>query len=171
MTQPSFVPITEADQLRPSLQLEAPGHWVAARPAELHFPVHPGGRHLGRPGPDQGYALRLAHRAADRFHLGPGEAEDDAIVGTAMLASRRAALFGRAPTVHDVESAAALWGFFDDDLPAGMRDARRAAFSGAAHDYPVQRALVDRVPQAVIRLRADEIAARRDEWASLVGTA
>lgn len=157
--------------MRPSLRLEQPGHRVAARPAELRFPVHPGGPHLGTPGPDQGYALSLARRAADRFRLGPGETEDDAVVGTALLASRRAALFGRAPTVHDIQSAAALWGFFDEDLPAGLRDARRAAFSSAARDYPAQRALVDRVPQAVIRLGADEIASRRDEWASLVGAA
>jgi hypothetical protein len=169
MTQPSFVPISEADQVRPALRLQAPRPWVADRPAELRFPVHPGGRGLGAPGPDQGFALRLARRFADRLRLVPGESEEDAVVGTALLASRRAALFGRAPMIHDVETALALWGLLDDHPPAGLVDVRHLAFSSAAHDYHVQRALVDRVPEAVIRLPATEVTARRDDWATLVG--
>jgi hypothetical protein len=169
MTQPSFVPIAEADQVRPALRLEDPRPWVADRPAEVRFPARPGGKNLGTPGPDQGYALRLARRFADRLRLRPGESEDDAVVGTALVASRRAALFGRAPTVHDVETALALWGFLDEDPPPGLLEARRLAFSSAARDYPVQRALVDRVPEAVVRLSASEVAARREEWAALVG--
>lgn len=169
MTQPSFVPITEADQVRPALLLQAPRPWVADRPAELRFPVRPGGRSRGAPGPDQGYALRLARRFADRLRLRPGESEEDAVVGTALLASRRAALFGRAPTVHDVETALELWRFLDDHPPAGLVEARRLAFSSAAREYPVQRALVDRVSEAVIRLPASEISARHDDWAALVG--
>ena len=169
MTQPSFVPITEADQMRPALRLEDPRPWVQDRPAELRFPVRPGGRTRGAPGPDQGYALRLARRFADRLRLRQGEAEEDAVVGTAMLASRRAALYGRAPTVYDVEAALALWGFLDDDPPQGLLEARRLAFSSAAHEYPVQRAVADRVPEAVLRLPASDISGRRDEWAALVG--
>jgi hypothetical protein len=169
MTQPSFVPITEADQVRPSLRLENPRPWVPDRPAELQFPVRPGGRNRGTPGPDQGYALRLARRFVGRLRLGPGESEEDVVVGTALLASRRAALFGRAPTVHDVGTALALWGFLDDGAPAGLIESRRLAFSAAAHDYPVQRALVDRVPESAIRLSASDVIARRDGWAALVG--
>ncbi len=171
MTQPSFVPITEADQVRPALRLETPRPWVSDRPAELRFPVRPGGKNRGTPGPDQGYALRLARRFADRLRLGAGELEDDAVVGTALLASRRAALFGRAPTIHDVETALALWGFCDDDPPEGLAETRRLAFSSAAREYHVQRALVDRVPEAAIRLSASEVTARRDEWATFVGAA
>jgi hypothetical protein len=171
MTQPSFVPITEADQVRPALRLEDPRPWVADRPAELRLPVRPGGRNLGTPGPDQGYALRLARRFADRLQLGPGEAEDDVIVGTALLASRRAALFGRAPTVHDVATALALFGFLDDNPPQGLLEVRRLAFSSAGRDYSVQRDLVDRVPEAVIRLSSADVNERRDDWESLVGAA
>ena len=169
MTQPSFVPITEADQVRPALRLQVPRPWVAARPAELRFPVSPGGRGRGTPGPDQGYALRLARRFADRVRLGPEESEEDVIVGAALLASRRSALFGRAPTVHDVETALSLWGFLDDHPPAELLEVRRRAFSSAARDYHVQRALVDRVPEAVIRLPASDVSGRRDDWATLVG--
>lgn len=170
MTQPSFVPISEADQVRPALRLEDARPWVQDRPAELRFPVRPGGKNRGSPGPDQGYALRLAHRFADRFQLQPGESVEDVVVGTALVASKRSALFGRAPTVHDVETALALWGFLGEDLPEDLLDARRLAFSAASHDYAVQRALVDRVPEAVLRLPASEVATRRDEWQTLVGT-
>ncbi len=169
MTQPSFVPISEADQVRPSLRLEDPGPWVADRPAELRLPARPGGRGRGTPGPDQGYALGLARRFCDRLHLRPGETEEDVVVGVAMLASRRSALFGRAPTVYDVEAALALWGFLDEDPPEGLVEARRLAFSSAAREYAVQRALVDRVPEDAVRLSAHDVAARRDEWAALVG--
>ncbi len=169
MTQPSFVPITEADQVRPALRLRVPRPWTTSRPAELRFPVSPGGRGRGTPGPDQGFALRLARRSADRVRLGPGESEEDVIVGAALLATRRAALFGRAPTVHDVETALSLWGFLDDHPPEELVEARRRAFSSASRDYHVQRALVDRIPEAAIRLPAADVAVRRDDWATLVG--
>lgn len=171
MTQPSFVPIAEADQVRPALQLEAPRPWVANRPADLRFPAHPGGPHFGTPGPDQGFALRLGRRFEGRLRLRAGESAEDAIVGCSMLASRRSALFGRAPTVHDLETAFTLWGYLGDQAPEELVELRRQVFSAAAHDYVTQRALVDRVPETAIRMRADEVAAAVDagEWRQLVG--
>ena len=35
MTQPSFVPIVEADQVRPALRLSTPGPWTPSRVAEI----------------------------------------------------------------------------------------------------------------------------------------
>lgn len=171
MTQPSFVPIAEADQTRPALRLETPRAWVADRPAELRFPARPGGRHLGTPGPDQGFALRLARRFEDRLRLHAGEHAADVLVGCAILASRRSGLFGRAPSVHDLEAALALWGFLRDDAPAELVAVRQLAFSAAGHDDVTQRALVDRVPETVIRMRPDELDARvgAGEWRQLVG--
>lgn len=171
MTQPSFVPIAEADQVRPARRLEAPRSWVPNRPADLRFPAHPGGPHLGKPGPDQGFALRLARRFEDRLHLRAGESPDDVLVGCALLASRRAGSFGRAPTVHDLETALTVWGFLQADPPEDLVEIRRVAFSAAGHDYVTQRTLVDRVPEAAIRMRADEVAAKvaAGEWRELVG--
>lgn len=171
MTQPSFVPIAEADQVRPALRLEQPRQWVADRPADVRFPARPGGRQFGSPGPDQGYALRLARRFEGRLQLRPGESSEDVLVGASLLASRRSALFGRAPTIHDVATALSLWGFLGDSPPEGLVERRRLAFSAAAHDYATQRALVDRVPEAAIRLRADDAAAKvaAGEWSELVG--
>ena len=50
MTQPSYVPISEADQVRPAYRLRTPADWRQDRVAELLAPEHPRGRDLGVPG-------------------------------------------------------------------------------------------------------------------------
>ncbi len=114
------------------------------------------GAGIGTPGPDSGFALRLAHRFEDELELGEGESAHDVLLGVALVASRRAALFGRAPCIYDVRLALNLWGFLDD-APADVRATRRAAFSSISHDYVAQRALVDSVPEETLRLRPDEV--------------
>lgn len=156
MTQPSFVPISEADQVRPSLRLQVPGSWTTDRPAELRIPIRPIGRSMGTPGSDQGYAFRLARRFEDRFRLAEDESVEDVVVGVALLASRRSGLFGRAPSVHDIRAGLALWGFLVD-APAPLVAARRKAFQSVSHDYVIQRALVDQVPESTLRLTPAEI--------------
>ncbi len=199
MTQPSFVPIAEADQVRPARRLHVPEAWSPRRPAEIRVPARPAGRGMGTPGPDQGYALRLARRFADQIHLAEGESTHDVLVGCALLASRRAALFGRAPSVYDVTVSLTLWGFLGEaptvsasppgpplwaspmagsssggdpnPAPTELVEARRRAFRGAAHDYDVQRALVDAVPESWLRLAPPAVAERRAAggWRDLVG--
>lgn len=170
MTQPSFVPITEADQVRAARRLHVPGPWAPDRPAEIRVPVRRHGPRMGTPGPDQGFALRLARRFEDRLHLVPGEQAGDVLAGASVLASRRAGLFGRAPSVHDLVVALSLWGFLGP-APAELVAARRDAFGGAAHDYDVQRALADGVPEASLRLAPAEVASRAQDggWRVLVG--
>ncbi len=150
MTQPTFVPIAEADQVRPARHLHVPGSWTATRPAEVKVPVAPGGKSLGTPGPDSGFALRLAKRFEHDLQLGEGETEHDVVLGVALVAAKRAALFGRAPSVHDVRFALDHWNFLAD-APADVRAARRALFSSVSHDYVAQRALVDSVPEEAMR--------------------
>ena len=172
MTQPSFVPISEADQVRPTRNLENPGHWTTNRPAELRIPVRPTGPGMGTPGPDQGFALRLARRFEGDLRLAEGESAEDAILGCALLASRRCALFGRAPSIYDVRAAFSLWGFLID-APTDLVAERRRVFQSVSHDYAVQRALVDRVPEETLRLSPEEIARRvaAGEWRALLGAA
>jgi hypothetical protein len=159
MTQPTFVPIAEADQVRPARHLHVPGAWTTARPAELVVPTGPRGRDVGTPGPDSGFALRLAKRFEPQLRLGDGESAHDVLLGVALVAAKRAALFGRAPCVHDVRFALNLWGFLEE-MPADRRAQRRAAFSGVAHDYVAQRALVDSVSDETLRLSPEEARAR-----------
>jgi hypothetical protein len=155
MTQPTFVPIAEADQVRPARHMHVPGSWTASRPAELTVPEHPRGRSMGTPGPDSGFALRLAHRFEHELKLEEGETAHDVALGVALLASKRAAVFGRAPSVYDVRFALNVWGFLDD-APAELKVSRRAAFSSISHDYVALRSLVDSIDEDVLRLTPEE---------------
>jgi hypothetical protein len=155
MTQPTFVPITAADQVRPALSLSVPGAWTSDRPADLHGPNQPTGRGHGTPGPDQGYALHLARRFEDRLHLSPDEEHEDVLLGSALVASRRAGLFGRAPCIYDLDFVMALFGFTDAHSPADVVALRGPLFRSVAHSYVAQRALVDAVPTEALRLGAD----------------
>ncbi len=156
MTQPTFVPIAEADQVRPARHMHVPGAWTTSRPAELVVPERQRGRGLGTPGPDSGFALRLARRFEHELKLDSDESEHDVILGVALVASKRAALYGRAPSVYDVRLALNLWGFLDD-APAELRAQRRAAFSSISHDYVAQRGLVDSVSDDLLRLNPEDV--------------
>jgi len=149
MTQPTFVPIAEADQVRPARHLHVPGSWTASRPAELTVPSAPRGPAVGTPGPDSGFALRLARRFEHQLQLGADESAHDVLLGVALVAAKRAALFGRAPSVYDVRFALDLWQFLAD-APTEVRAGRRALFSSVSHDYVAQRALVDSVPEETL---------------------
>jgi hypothetical protein len=155
MAQPTFVPIAEADQVRPARHMHVPGAWTTSRPAELTVPEHRRGRSMGTPGPDSGFALRLAHRFEPDLKLEEGETEHDVALGVALIASKRAAMFGRAPSVYDVRLALNLWGFLDE-APAELKAKRRAAFSSISHDYVAQRRLVDSIDEDVLRLTPED---------------
>ncbi len=161
MTQPTFVPITEADQVRPARHLHVPEAWTPNRPAELKTPTALRGRSVGTPGPDAGFALRLSRRFAHDLKLTEGENEHDVLVGSALIAARRAALFGRAPSIYDVQVALGLWGFLMGDVSEGLLTARRSAFSSVSHDYVAQRRLVDSIPEQSLRLTPAETQARQ----------
>jgi len=155
MTQPTFVPIAEADQVRPARHLHVPRPWTPSRPAEVVGPVQLRGRGVGTPGPDQGFALRLAHRFEHELMLGEGESAHDVLTGVALIAAKRAALLGRAPCIYDVQFALHLWGLLDD-APPELRQRRRTAFSGLSHDYTIQRELIDSIPEELLRLSPEE---------------
>ena len=167
MTQPSFVPIVEADQVRPAYRLQVPSIWTQSRPSELRGASQPTGFQFGNPGPDQGFALKLARRFEDRLGLAEGESVEDAIAGCTAVAMRRCARFGRAPSVYDVSFAFTLWGFLGgapDDLIA----ARIPLFRSAAHHYKAQRAIADSVTPEALRLTPEAVAERLDQWRTLV---
>ena len=168
MTQPSFVPIAEVDQVRDALHLQVPSGWLPSRPADLRQPVRAGGRGFGRPGPDQGFALRLTRGFEDRLRLSSGESAEDVVVGCALLASRRAGAVGRAPSSHDVAVALALFGFLGD-APADLVAERTARFRSVAHEYNAQRRLVDSVPEEALRLTPERAAASTAGWRDVVG--
>ena len=171
MSQPSYVPIVEADQVRSAYRLRTPLPWRPDRVAELRTPGQPRGKELGIPGPDQGYALLLAHQLfAARLELSQGVTTEDALAGASAVASARASLFGRAPVAKDVEMALVLFGFLGgapDDLLAW----RTAPFRGAAHHYEQQRRIVDAVPEETMRMGPDQVHAKLSDWRTLVSAA
>jgi hypothetical protein len=154
VAQPTFVPVPDADRVRPSIPAPVPIKARTGRPGELRSPVAPSGRGVGTTGPDQGYALSLAHRLAPRLRLTDGEDRHDVALGVALLGSRRAALNGRAPSIYDLEVAAGLFGFLTD-APADLVAHRSQPFRGLAHSYDAQRALIDSVPETSLQLSPD----------------
>jgi hypothetical protein len=170
MTQPSYVPIGEAAQVRPAYRLRTPRDWRQDRVAELLTPGQPHGRDLGVPGPDQGYALLVAHELfAHRLQLSPGITAEDALVAGAAVAGARSSVFGRAPVGKDVELGLVLFGFLGD-APADLIEWRAPLLQAAAHHYRQQRRIVEAVPESTLRLTPDQVRARLADWRSLVIT-
>jgi hypothetical protein len=167
MTQPSFVPIVEADQVREAYRLHVPGIWTQSRPSELRTTKVPTGPKLGTPGPDQGFALKLARRFEDRLQLAEGESVEDAIAGATAVAMRRAARFGRAPSIHDLTFAFTLWGFLGD-APADLIAERTPLFRSASHHYEAQRTIADRVRDETLRLTPEQVRTALPEWPKLL---
>jgi hypothetical protein len=169
MTQPEYVPVRADDEVRAAERLPVPHSWRADRPGDLHTPEAPSGPILGHPGPDQGYALRLVHRFDDRLALAEAEHKQDAVAGCLAIALRRAALFGRAPVIHDLELAFRLWGYLGD-APEDLVNLRVPLFAGASHQYWDQRMIADRVPDSTLRMTPAEVARRLPtDWRQLIG--
>jgi hypothetical protein len=168
MGAPQYVPNTLNDQPRRGLDLPPSGSWVSDRPGELPG-GQPVGRHMGRPGPDQGFALRLVRQFEDKLRVVAPESKEDAITGCVGVALARASLFGRAPVVHDLELAFRVWGFLGD-APDELVALRKPLFEGVSHHYDDQRVVVDRVPESTLRLSHGEVATRfPSEWRALLG--
>ena len=96
-----------------------------------------------------------------------GESAEDVRSACALLASRRAGLFGRAPSTHDLTVALSLFGVPRPGAgrpggapPGGVR-------VGGPPTTTLQRALVDSVPEASLRLAP---AAWRPPWPPRAGS-
>lgn len=161
MAAPDYVPNKTAAADRHYVSPpRCPQPWLADRPAEL-TEGQPMGAGLGVPGPDQGYALRLARRFEGDLLLAPGEHADDAIAGCVGVALKRAALFGRAPVSADLEVAFRLFGFLPPAPEEALVTWRKELFAGVSHPhhYAEARHLVDMVPEAVLRMAPSEVEA------------
>ena len=162
MAAPDYVPVQPQDRPRRAEQLPPAKRWIADRPGDFadRQAEQPTGPLLGNPGPDLGYALRIAHSMRPRLQLREGEHVDDVEAGCVAIAMKRAALFGRAPVVHDLTFAYNLFGFLDAGAPTSVVADRKGTFQAIAHDYRRQRDLADSIDRATLRKRPDEITAR-----------
>ena len=162
MTQPSFVPITDSQRVRPIMAQPTATH-VAGKAAEMRSPGVTTGDLFGSPGPDQGYALLLAHHLSDSLVLRDDEDAHDVEVGAALLAGRRASLYGRAPSIYDLQVALGIFGFLTG-APADLVETRQVLFRSIGHSYAAQRQLVDAVPEKSLRMTPDEAASSTSSW-------
>jgi hypothetical protein len=160
MAAPDYVP--KPTDEKPRVYASPPrrlGSWMSDRPAEVQGlqPVGPG---LGVPGPDQGYALLLARQFEGKLVLTEGERDDDVLAGCMAVATRRSALYGRAPVIHDLTLALNLWGYLAQ-APEALVALRRESFAGVAssHHYTECRAIVDNVSDDVLRMTPSAVAA------------
>jgi hypothetical protein len=173
MAAPKFAPVSPVDESR---VYESPDHvpdrWLPNRPAEIRGFQPEGGR-MGFQGPDQGFAIKIANTFRPKIHGSAGESVDDAVRGCLGIGLRRASMFSRAPVVHDLAIAFTIWGFLDSAPPAELVELRRGLFAGLAnvgHAYDASRELVDRVPEATLRMLPAQVAAAYPgRWRDLVG--
>lgn len=172
MAAPEFVPVKPLADVRAyESPPRRPDPWLADRPGDL-VGRQPLGVGLGVPGPDQGYALKLAEEVfGPQLKLGRVRATD-AIAGCLGIALKRAALFGRAPTAHDLRVAFTIWGFLDDAPDPELVRVREAWFAEVAHPhhYGEGRRIVDAVGEAVLAKghAAIEAEYQAGGWRSLV---
>lgn len=142
------------------------------RPAEIAG-FQPVGPLRGNPGPDQGFALKVARQLAPSLHMQEGEHLDDAIRGCLGVALRRASLFSRAPVVHDLRMAFTMWGFADELPPAELVEFRKPLFAGLRHvnhHYAEARIVADMIPGETLLLAPIALAADYpSRWRELIG--
>ena len=143
---------------------------VAYPPAKAWEPTRPGDNPVGQPvgplrgaqGPNIGYAYTLANRIKDRLKVAPHEYVGDALVVVAEIGARRAASFGRAPVIRDVEFAASILGY--DDAHDDFAPARTRLVQDAAHAYYRRRAIIDSVPDELLRATPAEARNLIAQW-------
>lgn len=124
---------------------------------------------MGRPGPDQGYAIKLANSFHGKLRLTEGEDEHDAIAGCLGVAMKRASMFSRAPVIHDLKVAFAAFGFLDD-APAELVALRKERFEAVGHHYELQRDIADLVPEETLRMTPEAVSRRvgSGNWKTLL---
>ena len=168
MAAPDYVPTDPTVRVRRySSPPRRPDSWVADRPGDVAGP-QPTGTRLGSQGPDQGYALTLVELFDDRLVLGRVD-RADAVAACVAVATKRSALFGRAPVVHDLTIAFTVWGFLDDAPADELVALREELFPQvhSHHHYRERREIVDLVPEATLRTTPTAVEATyRADWRS-----
>lgn len=143
--------------------------WIADRPGDVFSTGQPQGDLMGNQGPDQGFALKVANSFRDELQLTDDEHADDVISGCVAVALKRASAFGRAPTVHDLRCAFAIFGFLGAAEPE-LIALRSALFEEVAHPhhYAERRAIVDAVPMDFLRQPHKQILEQVEDWRTVL---
>jgi hypothetical protein len=139
MSQPSYVPISPAGEVRPSMKTKNPEIGRTPKKGLLGAPRAAVGANAGTPAPNEGYAFTLAERELAKFKFEHEHDRQDVVTGVALLAGKRASESGRAPTLKEVLAIMAEFGF----TGAKISSVQCGVFAGLAHSYAAQRNFVD----------------------------
>jgi hypothetical protein len=170
VSQPAHVPVQASDRVRPSALLPTPQQWFLGRPADETTLEQPKGPRFGAPGPDLGYGLKLARMLRPKLVLREAELDEDVIAGCFACGARRAAHFGRAPVIYDMEWAYTIWGYLGDaakEVPEELVVWRKTMFRGASSHYWEQREIVDAVRLETLNLTPAEARQKLGSWREL----
>lgn len=169
MAAPEFVPSKPTATVRSyTSPPRRPETWSVDRPADFAGEGRqPEGDRLGSQGPDQGYALKLAHLVKPNLKLASGEHAKDALAGIVAIGLKRASTFGRAPVIHDLRIGATLFGFDDAGADPTLVRLRTELFEEVSHfhHYAELRHIADLVSPDVLRQTPAQVKARYDaDW-------
>ncbi len=158
MGQEPNIELDRSDAPRQTLAPAAPRRWKPTRPGEINSPgeMRWGGA-FGRPGPDTGWALKLIRETVwDRSDRGN---ESEAVLAT--LVGARASMFGRAPTMQDVEVGLILMGLRPDEVPPAVAkrlgDERNRWLDVSAHEHSKGAAYVASLDPTLLAASPDRV--------------
>lgn len=163
MAQQPNIELRDSDLPRPEAGPNPERRWTPDRPGDLSGTGVPWGGAFGTPGPDAGYALKLA--AGRDLVLADHEHRADANAAVAAVAAARASLAARGPTRVDIDAAIVILGY---DVESDLGSARAAAIAGAAHHPQRIRRLVAGIPMDVVEDTADVLRSRVAAGESLI---
>ena len=163
MAQQPNIELRDSDLPRPEAGPNPERRWTPDRPGDLSGTGVPWGGAFGTPGPDAGYALKLA--ASRELFLAEHEHRTDAYAAVAAVAAARASLAARGPTKIDVDAAIVILGY---DTESELGANRATAIAGAAHHPQRIRRLVAGIPIDVIEDNADGLRTRAASGESLI---
>lgn len=135
--------------------------WTASRPGDLHAPGEvPWGGAFGTPGPDTGYALKLA--AGAPYILDAGENRHNVDSTLILIMSARASLAGKAPSPDDLSFALMLLGLDTrEEVPtaatARLAASRKHWSPRVAHSNAAARAMSGLLTPDLLRLSLEDL--------------
>ncbi len=163
MAQQPNIELRDSDLPRPEAGPNPERRWTPDRPGDVAGTGVPWGGAFGTPGPDAGYAIKLA--AGRDLILAENEQRADANLAVAAVAAARASLASRGPTKIDLDAAIVILGY---DSESDFGAIRAAAIAGAAHHPQRIRRLVAGIPMDVVEDTADDLRRRVDSGESLI---
>ncbi len=161
MGQEPRIEIADEDRPRAVPEPAQARRCSASRPGDLHAPSDvPWGGGFHTPGPDTGYAYKLA--AGAEYAIDESENRGNVEAMLVLIMSARASLFGKAPSSDDLDYALVLAGLggregLPDSVLTQLADRRRYWAPRVVHNKSEARALVGRLDQDMLRLSVEEL--------------